>query len=302
VSDRLCREYSLSVVTPGQDKGKSYAEYTADHEGGGSWKSKLKAVIDTLIPHSKDFEDFLKRLEAAGYEIKRDKYTRAVPTLPDAPVTAKPFKRDITKSADKPVNLIVDIENSVKAQQSAGLALWQKIQNLKEAAKTLNFLTENNLLQYSDLATKEREAAAALDTAADSLKAAETRLADMAGLIKNITAYQQTKPVYDGMRTAKDKTAYRRTHHSAIALHETAANTLKGTGALKTAFPSGKLPNLAPLQTEYATLTEKKNALRAEYAALKKSAREYGVVRRNVDSILNPAEPKAKRRERGAEL
>jgi hypothetical protein len=103
----------------------------------------------------------------------------------------------------------------------------------KEAAKTLNFLTENNLLQYSDLATKERETAAK---------------------------------------------------------------------ALKAAFPSGKLPNLAALQTEYATLTEKKNALRAEYSALKKSAQEYGVVRRNVDSILNPGEPKAKCWERGAEL
>jgi len=359
-SDRLCREYSLSVVTPGQDKGKSYAEYTADREGGGSWKSKLKAVIDTLIPHSKDFEDFLKRLEAAGYEIKRGKYisvrapgqerfTRtktlgvdyteenitkriageyvitppqaeqdknAVADIPETdalPIDEladihgkdnndtlvmpfKPHKRDVIKPAPAAVNLIVDIENSVKAQQSAGLARWQKIQNLKEAAKTLNFLTENNLLQYSDLTSKVDEAAAAFDSAADSLKTAETRLADMAGLIKNITAYQQTKPVYDGLKTAKDKTAYRREHHSAIALHETAAK------ALKTAFPSGKLPNLATLQTEYATLTEKKNALRAEYAALKKQAREYGVVRRNVDSILNPAEPKAKRRERGAEL
>jgi len=49
------------------------------------------------------------------------------------------------------VNLIKDIENCVKAQQSAGFDRWQKIQNLKEAAKTINFPTENNLLQYGDL-------------------------------------------------------------------------------------------------------------------------------------------------------
>ncbi|MDR2650194.1 MAG: hypothetical protein LBB94_10825 [Clostridiales bacterium] len=85
-------------------------------------------------------------------------------------------------SADRQaVNLIVDVENSVKAQQSAGLARWQKIQNLKEAAKTLNFLTENKLLRYSDL---EHKAAAAFDTAADSLNAAEKRLADMAKAIR----------------------------------------------------------------------------------------------------------------------
>jgi hypothetical protein len=96
------------------------------------------------------------------------------------------------------VNFIVDVENSVKAQQSVGLTRWQKIQNLKEAAKTLNFLTENKLLLYSDLAdldAKEREAAAAFDNAAGSLQTAEKRLADMVKAIKNITAYQQTKPV-----------------------------------------------------------------------------------------------------------
>jgi hypothetical protein len=202
----------------------------------------------------------------------------------------------VTKPAPAAVNLIVDVENSVKAQQSAGLARWQKIQNLKEAAKTLNFLTENKLLRYSDLEAKEQEAAAAFDTAAESLQTAEKRLADMAKAIKNITEYQQTKPMYDGLKTVKDKAAYRKAREKPIAVHETAAK------ALKAAFPSGKLPNLAALQTEYAALTEKKDALRAEYAALKKAAREYGVVKKNVDGILSPAEPKAKRIERGAEL
>ncbi|GHU79773.1 endonuclease [Clostridia bacterium] len=359
-SDRLCKEYSLSVVAPGKDKGKSYAEYTADRDGG-SWKSKLKAAIDTVIPQAKDFEDFLRRLEVQGYEIKRGKhisvrapgqerftrtktlgadytedmitkriageYARSEPQagqneqaaaalmdapdnaadIPgedesgetpreDMPVIAKPHKHDITKPASANLNLIVDIENSVKAQQSAGLARWQKIENLKEAAKTLNFLTENNLLRYSDLTAKADEAAAAFDTANQSLKVAESRLRDMAGLIKNITVYQRTKPVYDGLKTAKDKGTYRKAHSRELALHEAAAK------ALKVSFPSGKLPSLAALQGEYSKLTERKDALRSDYAALKKAAREFGIVRKNVDSILNPGEQRVKRRERGAEL
>ncbi len=192
----------------------------------------------------------------------------------------------------------MDIENCVKAQQSAGFARWQKIQNLKEAAKTLNFLTENSLLQYGALESKTAEVAAAFDTAADALKAAEKRLADMAGMMKHIANYQQTKPVYDGMRTAKDKAAYRREHQSAVILHEAAARALK-----KHTGDGGKLPAPAALQAEYNRLTEKKNALRAEYGKLKAQAREYGIVKRNVDSILNPApEPRARSKERGAEL
>jgi len=327
-SDKLCKEYALSVVKPGQDKGKSYAEYAADRDGGGSWKSKLKLAIETLIPQSKDFDDFLKRLEASGYEIKRGKYisvrapgqerftrtktlgvdytedaiakriagnyTMTAPALP--PVLTTPT-RNYTRPAPG-VNLIVDIENCVKAQQSAGFARWQKIQNLKEAAKTVNFLTENNLLHYPALEAKIAEVAAAFDDTADALKAAEKRLADMAGLIKHITNYQQTKPAYDGMKTAKDKNAYRREHESDIILHEAAARALRSV-----AGDGGKLPNLAKLQADYAKLTENKNALRVEYGKLKRQAKEYGIIKKNVDSILEPGvEPRARGKDRQAEL
>jgi hypothetical protein len=156
-SDKLCKEYGLSIVKPGQDKGKSYAEYTADRDGGGSWKSKLKAAIDTIIPQSKAFEDFLKRLESAGYEIKRGKYisvrapgqerfTRtktlgvdyteeaitkriageyAITALALPPVLAKPARNYMRPAPG--INLIVDIENCVKAQQNAGFVRWKKI-------------------------------------------------------------------------------------------------------------------------------------------------------------------------------
>ena len=330
VSDKLCKEYNLSVVTPGQNKGKSYVEYTADNNGG-SWKSKLKIVIDNIIPHSTDFEDFLKHLEVAKYEIKRGKYisvrapgqerftrtktlgvdyteeaitkriageyTMTIPNnVIDIPIPAKSRKSVYTRPTPD-VNLIIDIENCVKAQQNAGFARWQKIQNLKEAAKTINFLTENNLLHYSSLENKTAEVAAAFDTVADTLKTAEKRLAEMAGLMKHITNYQQTKPIYDGLKITKNKIAYCREHESDIILHEAAARTLH-----KHKNDDGKLPNLAMLQAEYARLVEKKNTLHVEYGKLKRQSREYGIVKKNVDSILNPNMELSRGKERSAEL
>jgi len=410
-SDKLCKEYGLAVLSPNHDKdrgagkGKHYAEHAADMHGGGSWKSKLKTAIDDIIPQSKDFEDFLKRLEATGHEIKRGKYisvrapgqerfTRTktlgvdyteesitkriagdyvidVPTheqgitpsaeqdathdgqadnetdfaaatdMPDIQVVDSgdmdivnldtpginntdstdidinifAVKDNSTSTAAKgaasstttdkttytrpapAVNLIKDIENCVKAQQSAGFERWRKIQNLKEAANTLNFLTENNLLQYADLEAKTVEIAAAFDSTADTLKAAEKRLADMAGLLKNISTYQQTKPTIDGIATAKNKDSYRREHQSTFILHEAAAKALKAH-----AGEGGKLPNPAALQAEYNRLTEKKNTLRVEYGKLQQQAREYGIVKKNVDSILNPGAKRTRGRDRNAEL
>jgi hypothetical protein len=320
-SDRLCREYGLSVVTPGKERGKSYAEYAADRQGG-SYKSKLKFAIDITVPQASDFEDFLKRMEAAGYEIKRGKHVSFRAPGQERFTRCKTLGEDYTEDAvtkriageytriptpkragkikaapDTAVNLLIDIDNSVKAQQSAGYSRWAKIENLKMAAKTLNFLTENNLLQYGDLSAKIAEVNSAFDKTADALKAAEKRLSEMAVLMKHVTTYQRTKPEYDGLRAAKDKDAYRREHESAIILHEAAAKAIKAQ-----AGEGGRFPNAAAMKAEYAKLTERKDALTAEYGKLKIQAREYGIIKRNVDSILNPGTERGKAKERGAEL
>lgn len=60
-SDRLCREHGLSVIVPGRDKGKSYIEHQAA-QNGTSYKAKLKAAIDRLLPVSSSLEDLLVRL------------------------------------------------------------------------------------------------------------------------------------------------------------------------------------------------------------------------------------------------
>ena len=295
-SDRICKEHGLSVVVPGQDKGKSYAEYTAEKQGT-SYKAKLKTAIDTLIPQVKDFDELLRRLQEMGYEIKQGKYisfraagqerfTRTK-TL-GAAYTEEAIKERIkgvyvaktkTLREDKKIRLVVDLENSIKAQQSAGYERWAKIHNLKQAAKTMNFLTEHKIEQYAELTAKIAEVTKANEQAADSLKEVEKRLTDMTLLIKNINTYQKTKPVYAAYRKAKDKEKYRTAHESDIILYEAAAKTIKAAGITK-------LPSLAALQAEYAALQEQKEALYADYGKLKKQVKEYDVIKKNIDSIL----------------
>ena len=179
------------------------------------------------------------------------------------------------------MSLLLDIENSIKAQQSRGYEQWAKIHNLKQAAKTLNFLTEHGIEQYGELTAKIAEVQTASEQAADTLKGVENRLADMAMLIKNVSTFQKTKAAYDAYRKGKDRAG----QESAVILHEAAARVLKVAGVKK-------LPNLAALQAEYERLAEQKEALRADYGRLKKQAREYDVVKQNIDRILRqPKEP-----------
>ena len=312
MSDKLCRENGLSVVVPGKgSKGKSYAEYQAE-KVGTSWKGKLKIAVDTLIPQVASFEELLQRLQAAGYEIKPGKYISCRAPGQERFTRLKTLGTDYTEEAireriegkrtkaakapkeQRGVSLLIDIENSIKAQESRGYEQWAKIHNLKLAAKTMNFLTEHKIEQYADLISRIEEINAENVKTADALKSVEKRLADMAVLMKHVTTYQKTKPVYEAYRRAKDKDAYRAKQESSLILHEAAVKTLKAAGVTK-------LPNLAAMQEEYGKLQAQKEALYADYGKLKKQVKEYDVIKQNIDNILRqgkePERKKGKERE-----
>ena len=310
MSDKLCRENGLSVVVPGKgSKGKSYAEYQAE-KTGTSWKGKLKIAVDALIPQVSSFEELLQRLQAAGYEIKPGKYVSCRAPGQERFTRLKTLGADYTEEAireriagrrakaakapreQRGVSLLIDIENSIKAAQSKGYEQWAKIHNLKQAAKTMNFLTEHKIEQYADLVSRTLEMAAESGQAADALKNAEKRLAEMAVLIKNVSTYQKTKPVYDAYRKARNREKYRAGQEQAIILHEAAARSLKAAGI-------AKLPNLAALQSEYEALQAQKEALYADYGKLKKKVREYDIIKQNIDSILQA--DRQPEREKGTE-
>ena len=306
MSDRLCRENGLSVLVPEKgSKGKNYAVYKKEK----SAKAKLKLAVDTLIPQVSDFEELLSRLQASGYEIKRGKYVSCLVPGQERFTRLKTLGADYTEEAireriagkrtraakalraDRGVSLLIDIENSIKATQSRGYEQWAKIHNLKQAAKTMNFLTEHKIEQYADLTAKIAEIQSESEQAADALKGVEKRLSDIALIIKNVSMFQKTKPAYDAYRRARNKKSYRAAHERGIILHEASAKALKAAGV-------SKLPNVAALQAEYEKLQAQKEALYADYGKLKKQVREYDIIKQNIDSILRQEKEPEREKER----
>ena len=295
-SDRLCKEHGLSVIVPGHDKGKSYIEHQAV-QNGTSYKAKLKAAIDRLIPSCSDFEELLARLERKGYEIKRGKfiscrasdqerftrmktlgidYTEEVLTARIAE-GSRPFRQP--KQRDGRISLLIDIQNNIKAQQSAGFTHWAKLNNLKQAAKTMNFLTEHGISSYGELESKLSAVSARRDTAHAEIKRIESRSAELALVMKHAGTYRQLKPLYDRYRKSNDKEKFLRGHESEIILFEAAARELKRLGAVP-------LPTTESMKTELANLNTEKERLLTEYKAARTEAQEYDTVKQNVDALL----------------
>lgn len=196
----------------------------------------------------------------------------------------------------KGISLIIDIENSIKAQESKGYEHWAKINNLKEAAKTLNYLTENNLLQYSDLEAKADDIHGSYDRTGEELKRVEARLREVQPLIKNIGNYRQLKPIYDDYQKSKNKPNFRAKHEAELVIFEAAKSSLLATQG------SENLPSLKALHAEKKQLLEEQQRLYDERAKLKKQVKEIDTIKANVDSYLSPNASQERENKRDSEL
>ena len=300
VSDRLCKENGLSVIPPSQNKGMSYKEYT-EAKRGTSWKQKLKQTIDRLVITAKDYDDFLRLMQEAGYEIKPGKYisfraegqerfTRSK-TIGEnyteerikERIAGRTPRRNRRQTVPKGISLIGDIQERIRLIDSRGYEYKAKLTILKEAARTLNYLTENNLLQYADLEKKVEDVHSSYDRTGKELKGVEARLREVQPLIKNISNYQRLKPVYDAFQKAKDKPSFKAKHEAELVIFEAARSTLLAMQG------DEKLPSLKTLKAEQAQLFEEQERLYAERNRLKKEAKQIETIKSNVDTFLAPS-------------
>lgn len=138
LSDSICKEHGLSVIPPSQSKGMDYKEYT-EAKRGTSWKQKLKQTIDRCVITAKDYDEFLKMMQEAGYEIKTGKYisfraegqerfTRAKTIgenyteerIKERIQGRNPRKRQM-QTVRKGISLIIDIQNSIRKARATSI-------------------------------------------------------------------------------------------------------------------------------------------------------------------------------------
>ena len=306
-SDRLCKEHGLPVIVPGQDRGKSYIEHQAER-AGVSYKAKLRAAIDRLLPGCHDLEELLVRLQREGYALKRGKYISARAPGQERFTRLKTLGADYAEDAltarmagrarpsrqpkhqSGKISLLIDIQNNIKAQQSAGYRHWATIENLKRAAATMNFLTEHGIGSYEELVERCDAVAAVSIRTREILRDTEQRIADLSLLGKQIDTYRKLKPVYDRYKVSKDKEKFLRGFESEIILFEAAAREIKKAGLTK-------LPSAEKIKAELNEFTTRKTALQVELRKIQREEKEYDALRRNVSSLLEQPAKKEKTQE-----
>ena len=188
-----------------------------------------------------------------------------------------------SQTTQKKDTLLIDIEAKLQAGKGGGYERWAKVFNVKQMAQTYNYLREHGLLEYAELEEKVTAATEQFHALSAQIKAAETRMAEIAVLRTHIVNYAKTRDVYAGYRKAGYSKKYLAEHEGDILLHKAAKNAFDELGVRK-------LPSVKSLQEEYAKLLSEKKAAYAEYRRSRDEMRELLLHKQNVDRMLGKDE------------
>ena len=309
LSDTLCIQNGLSIIEQPKGHSKSYNKWLGN-EAKTSQRDGLREALDAVLARQpKDFEELLTMLQRGGWEIKRGKrislkgkgqerfkrldslgedYSEAALRAIIAGEKEHHPREKKTVQPTQQVNLLVDIQAKLQAGKGAGYERWAKVFNLKQMAQTLNYLSENNLMNIEDLTAKTDAATARVHELQVTIRETEKRMAELHALKGHIINYVKTREVYAAYRMAGYSKKFVAEHEQEIKLHQAAKEAFS-------VLSTQKIPKVKEIQAEYDALREKKKQAYAAYHQAQGEMRQLLTVRANVERILGIEEKEKER-------
>ena len=302
LSDVICLEHRLSVI-----ETKPYRERQKRilYPPRESNRDRLCTAIDGILRDKPpDFEAFLQKLEQEGYEVKRGKYTSVkgkrqkrfirfrtlgagyneeeICAVLDGKAEHRPRQRTAAPVKEDAFQLLIDL--AAKQGKGTGYQRWAKKFNLKEMSKTLIFLQENRLTSMDELNNKANAAVKRFHELQETIRAADSRMAELSELRTQIIHYAKTRDVYAAYRKAGYSKKFRAEHEADILLHQAAKEFFDKQG-LK------KLPRVKELNAEYAELLSEKKKLYPEYRRARDEMQQLLRAQQNLKRFLEEEKP-----------
>lgn len=299
LSDRICVEHGLSVITP-----KPYRERKKRtvYPKKRSQRDELCAAIDEVLRQKPEsFDKLIQQLSEMGYEFKdgkqkafrgkKQKQFIRLRSLGEgyseeelrAVISGKTLHKAKNTSrqihTQRQFQMLIDIEAKLAEGKSGGYERWARKFNRKEAAKTVCLLKERGIGDYDELAALTERLTNRFGELSDSIKSAEKRMAEIQVLRTHIINYSKTRDIYIAYRKAGYSKKFFEEHREEIQLHKAAKEAFNQFGVTK-------IPKVKELNEEFhQLLTEKKKAY-AEYRQVKKEMQEYLIAKQTVENIL----------------
>lgn len=306
LSDIVCLENGVSVIEP-----KPYGERPKYHDKRfrPSIRSEIRGYIDQAIAGNvKNYEELLEFIKAQDYEIKYGKHTAVrkkgnekflrIDSLGEN-YTEESLKKifegtpaereDSRTSFKRDFSLVVDVQKIISQNKGAGYERWAQKFNLKQTAKVLCFLEENNIRSLTELRKLTDDASDRFDKLSASIRAKEKRIDEIGKLRRHIYDFAKMKPVYEEYRKHHFSEKFYEEHREELQLYKAAKEAFNATG-LK------KLPTVAELNREFNELVAEKKKEYSEYHEAKEKMQTYAIARQNIEAILHSEEKEKEQR------
>ena len=299
LSDMVCLEHGLSVIEPKPYRERQKRTVYPKKE---TIREQICRDIDRILQRQtrpQDFEEFLKMLQEAGYEIKRGKnisirgkeqkrfirlsslpenyQEKAIREFFENPAGRAFAKRPKQHRQESRVSLLIDVQQKLQTK-GPGYARWAKIHNLKEMSKSLLFLREHGFETMEQLDAFISEKTEKRDSLLSSVRSAEKQITEIAALRKHIFNYSNTRATYEAYRKAGYSRKFFEAHREEIMIHKAAKKAFDEHGVKR-------IPKVKDLNVEYARLMTEKKQTFAEYRKARNEVKEYLIVRENIASL-----------------
>ena len=359
ISDKLCREYGLSVIEVKQGWREAYNIWEEEQgitkaDKPPTNRKRLEDIITLCLEkRPKDFEHLLKymadynciakrrgqnisvkvpfsknsiRLSSLSdgfkeYKIRRqienmnkiptqsitptiDENTENIwnienisgnnfkpslqPTKSEPPKSTPPKPSVITQTSKPKLQLIIDIQNSMKATENISYKNWAEKFNLEQMSQTLIFI-EKHQLTFGELQNMATQKPKVLQNIKREIESVDENMQQISQLQRCIGIYSRTKSIYKQYRQFTNKeqrVQFRRENSKAVSDYEDAREYFSEHGY---GFKDGEnnLPTIEDLKKQYAVQNTAKCKLWDKYHEINRSDREIGNAWGNVKAILN---------------
>ncbi|HBF8299248.1 TPA: relaxase/mobilization nuclease domain-containing protein [Clostridioides difficile] len=295
-SDKLCKENNLSVIDEFYESykknyktnGKSwYENEQAKH--GTSWKSRLQFDIDRMIKQSKDWDEFLKKMNELGYEIKYGKHIAFKPKDKARFTRAKIIGEDYTEerlkerivekasiktlAVKKRIGNVIDMNTNVKVKENKGYEYWATKHNLNIMAESIIFLRKQGIKSVKQFDDYIQKAADERQDLQDKIKTIDKEMQELSATMEQVHIVKKYRQYYKEYKANPSDKAFFEEYKAQITLYENALSELKKSYS--------KLPNSKDILAELDKLQEKKNTLMQEYSSTKSTMDELYQIRKN---------------------
>ncbi len=307
LSDELCRENGLSIVSDPQGKTVTYDKWLGSKKKS-TGRDYLRMAIDAALRLNPDgFDALMQLMEEAGCRIKRSAQIAIQPpngkryirldTLGDGYSEdalrkkleghlvhiPKVPRSDYTESQ---VKLLIDIEARMRAGKGKGYQVWAERHNIDAKAQSVIYLKENHIGSKDELEERIQLLSSEQNELRSSIRENQNRMKEISRLRRAIRNYCRTKDVYTQYRESGWSPKFYNEHRRDIETHKEAQAVYSSH--------EGTMPSIKQLNAEYEDLIKLNAHDRAEMNDLDPELTTLKNIRYNLDVLDRDFLPESK--------